>query len=110
MAMQTVDHFINEAIGRPVFAKETGYSPQVISRAIADNLMPAGWYRDVRDLCRRLGKPCPDHLFRWVDKRRPLISPPEGAEATAEGPAARSGAAPVETHGVAPASAQEAAE
>lgn len=68
--MLTVETFINDTIGRDRFAKATGYGPQVISRAIVENIMPAGWYRDVRDVCGGLGVEVPDHLFRWTDKRK----------------------------------------
>lgn len=68
--METVATFINDTIGRETFAKVTGHSQQVISRAIVENIMPAGWYRDVRTLCRAKRVAVPDHLFRWVDKRR----------------------------------------
>ena len=80
--MENVATFINSTIGREEFAKSTGYGPQVISRAIVDNIMPAGWYRDVRDLCEAKGVAVPDHLFRWVDKRKgPSQSQqPEAAE------------------------------
>lgn len=76
----TVDHFINNVIGRAAFTEATGYSQQVVSRAISENLMPAGWYRDVRDLCAVRREPCPDHLFRWVDKRRSPDPSREAAE------------------------------
>lgn len=68
--METVASFINETIGREAFAKATGFSQQVISRAIVENIMPAGWYRDVRALCGAQCVAVPDHLFRWVDKRK----------------------------------------
>ena len=73
--MQTVSDFI-EAVGRDKFTTETGYSAQVISRAITDNIMPSGWYVTVRDaVCAPRRISVPEHLFRWADKRKsPSVS------------------------------------
>ncbi len=67
--MQTVTEFI-EGVGRERFTAETGFAPQVISRAIVDNIMPAGWYLAVRSICERDKIGVPEHLFRWADKRK----------------------------------------
>lgn len=67
--MQTVDEFI-KTIGRADFTEETGFSPQVISRAIVENIMPPGWFVAVRDLCASRGIETPEWLFRWADKRK----------------------------------------
>lgn len=68
--MQTVSDFIAK-VGRDRFTEGTGYSPQVISRAISENIMPAGWYVRVRDsVCNPLRIPVPEHLFRWDDRRK----------------------------------------
>jgi hypothetical protein len=74
--MKSVSAFI-EDIGRNKFAAETGYAQQVISRAISDNVMPPGWFLDVRDkVCANSGVAVPEHLFRWVDKRKsPELAP-----------------------------------
>ena len=74
-AMQTVAEFI-KYVGRDKFTTETGFSAQVISRAITDNLMPSGWYVTVRDVvCAPRRLPVPEHLFRWADKRKsPSVS------------------------------------
>lgn len=66
--METV-HDLIAKIGRDTFTAETGFSPQVISRAITENLMPSGWYLVVNDLCQRNGVETPQHLFRWADRR-----------------------------------------
>jgi hypothetical protein len=68
--METVATFI-ETIGRDAFLKATGHSQQVVSRAIAENVMPAGWYLNVRDLCQERQVAVPEHLFRWINKRKP---------------------------------------
>lgn len=65
--MRTVSEFI-EQVGRSDFTSWTGYTPQVISRAISENLMPSGWYMDVKSLCKDRGMDTPDHLFRWSKK------------------------------------------
>lgn len=73
--MQTVSEFIEE-VGRDKFTAETGYSAQVISRAITDNIMPPGWYVTVRDVvCGPREIAVPEHLFRWADKRKsPVVA------------------------------------
>lgn len=65
----TVSELI-EKIGRPRFTQATGYSPQIISRAMTENLMPSGWYPDVRALCEADGIDVPEHLFRWTNRRQ----------------------------------------
>ena len=67
--MDTVSDFITR-IGRDRFTKETGFLPQVISRAISENIMPAGWFPAVRDLCNASGEPVPEHLFRWTSRQK----------------------------------------
>lgn len=67
--METVEHLITK-LGRDRVAREAKLGQQVLSRAISENLMPAGWYPAIRDLCRDDGRECPEHLFRWADKRR----------------------------------------
>jgi hypothetical protein len=62
-------HDLISRIGRDRFTAETGFSPQVISRAIGDNLMPSGWFLAVDEICRRDGIETPRHLFRWADRR-----------------------------------------
>ncbi len=57
------------AVGRDRFTSETGFSPQVISRAITEDVMPSGWFLIVSDLCDRHGLETPQHLFRWADRR-----------------------------------------
>lgn len=82
--MMTVAEFINEQVGRERFAAETGYSQQVISRAIAENVMPAGWYRDVRALAAKAGCEAPDHLFRWAERRKRRRFPPAASSGSGE--------------------------
>lgn len=67
--MKTVSDMI-DTIGRGTFADRTGHGQQVISRAIRENVMPAAWYVDVRDLCAEMGVEVPEHLFRWSCKRK----------------------------------------
>ena len=59
-----------EIIGRDRFTAETGFKPQVISRAVVENIMPAGWYLAVRAICEREGIAVPEELFRWADRRK----------------------------------------
>lgn len=69
-AMQSVREFI-DTVGRDKFSAETGFSAQVISRAITENIMPSGWYVTIRDVvCSPRGIDTPEHLFRWADKRK----------------------------------------
>lgn len=69
LGMKTVEHLFAE-LGRDRIAREAGLKAQVLSRAVSENLMPSGWYPAIRDLCREDGRECPEHLFRWSDKRR----------------------------------------
>lgn len=66
---QTVESFL-EQHGRNAFASETGFSQQVISRAVVENMMPASWFVAVREFCARRGGDVPEHLFRWAHKSR----------------------------------------
>ena len=75
-AMQTVSDLL-ETIGRDRFMAETGFKPQVISRAVVENIMPSGWYLAVRTICEREGVAVPDELFRWSDKRKSPVHAPE---------------------------------
>lgn len=60
----TVAGFIDH-VGRQKFEAELGHTPQVVTRAIRKNTMPAHWFRDVRDWCVANGFSCPEHLFQW---------------------------------------------
>lgn len=62
--MDTVAELIT-AIGRPRFTEAIGRGPQVVSRAIRENILPAAWFPIVRDLCAEAGRPVPERLFRW---------------------------------------------
>lgn len=75
----TVADFIAQA-DREAFVGETGFAQQSVSRAIAENLMPASWYRDVRNFCAARDLPVPEHLFRWIDKRKSPDKPREAAQ------------------------------
>lgn len=59
---ETVEQFVAE-VTRPVMRGALGVSTQVISRAVAENRMPASWYLALREVCLRLGRDVPDHLF-----------------------------------------------
>lgn len=63
----TVQEFIAH-VGRDEFKRSLGYSPQLISRAVSENVMPARWFLRVRDLCSAFGVPTPEHLFK-MDRR-----------------------------------------
>ena len=67
--MKTVTEFLN-TVGRQDFRASTGIPEQSLTRAISDNLMPAAWFRDVRDFCTERGIEVPEGLFRWSDKRK----------------------------------------
>lgn len=67
--MENVSEFL-DTVGRVDFTEQTGLSPQSISRAVAENMMPAGWYPLVREVCASAGVAVPEHLFRWSDKRK----------------------------------------
>lgn len=51
-------------LGRDRIRREANHGHQVLTRAVADNLMPAHWYFDIRRMCEEDGIPCPEHLFR----------------------------------------------
>lgn len=55
-----------QSLGRKRIALKTGFSQQVLSRALVDNIMPAGWYPAIRDICDEADIECPEHLFRWA--------------------------------------------
>lgn len=57
-------------VGRQRFQDEIGKSTQLMTRAIDDGMMPAHWFRDVRDWCVRNQIDVPEHLFRWEVKPR----------------------------------------
>lgn len=61
-------------IGRADFAQDGGFSQQSISRAITENMMPAGWYIAVRRMCGARDIATPEHLFRWAENRKNQIS------------------------------------
>lgn len=73
---KTVRDFI-EAVGRSNFQDSLGHSTQVITRAIADDTMPAHWYVPVRDWCAEIGIVAPEHLFKW--SRKPPAVPTQFA-------------------------------
>jgi phenylpyruvate tautomerase PptA (4-oxalocrotonate tautomerase family) len=57
-----------EHVGRDAFTKDLGHTPQVVSRAIIEDVMPAHWYVGVRDLCAGRGFTVPESLFKWGRK------------------------------------------
>ena len=61
--METVADLFT-ALGRDRIRKEAGHGHQVLTRALADNVMPAHWYFDIKRLCDERGLECPEHLFR----------------------------------------------
>lgn len=67
--IKTVRSFLNE-VGRDKFQLELGHSTQVVTRALADNLMPAHWFVEVRDWAAKRGIDAPEYLFRF--NRKPL--------------------------------------
>lgn len=75
----TVADFIASA-DRDAFVAHTGFAQQSVSRAITENLMPSSWYLDVRDFCEQRSLPVPEHLFRWIGKRKSPDKPREAAE------------------------------
>lgn len=54
-----------EHVDRDRFQTTLGHTPQVVSRAIARNVMPAHWFLGVRGLCNELGILTPENLFQW---------------------------------------------
>jgi hypothetical protein len=65
---ETVRDFIAH-VGRDRFQTATGYSTQLVTRALSTGLMPSGWYLNVRSFCNTLGVMVPEHLFRWDQKQ-----------------------------------------
>lgn len=61
--MQTVTELF-ATLGRDRIRRECGHGHQVLTRAVAENVMPAHWYFDIRHLCAESGIECPEHLFR----------------------------------------------
>lgn len=59
-----------EQVGRSRFEKAINAPTQSVSRALGDGLMPAHWFRDVRDWCVANQIDVPEHLFRWDPKPR----------------------------------------
>lgn len=72
---KSVRSFLKE-VGRDSFQSELGKSPQVVTRAIKDNLMPAHWYIEVRDWAEAKGVSAPEYLFRF--DRKPADSKQNG--------------------------------
>lgn len=62
--MKTVSDFF-KSVNRQAFGEFTGFKQQAISRAIADNVMPSGWYMLTRKYCEENEIDVPDGLFRW---------------------------------------------
>lgn len=65
-------------VGREDFLTALGHSTQVVTRAVAENKMPAHWYVGVRALCEQKGVEVSEDLFRW--SRKPP-SPTQNANA-----------------------------
>lgn len=83
-AFKTVASFL-DVVDREKFQNELGYSTQVVTRAKADNIMPAHWFVPVRDWCADRGVDAPEHLFKWsrksplpTEKRRNDSAPVQG--------------------------------
>ena len=60
----TFDSFL-DLVGRQRFQDDLGKSTQLVTRAKSDGIMPAHWFRDVRNWCVRNQIDVPEHLFRW---------------------------------------------
>lgn len=67
-AIPTVKALV-KTIGRDRFQSALGHKPQVVSRAMAEGVMPAHWYWGVRDLCNAVGVVTPEHLFKGYQDR-----------------------------------------
>lgn len=50
--------------GRQTFEKEIGVKTQLVTRALAEEVMPPRWYLAVRKFCEARGVGVPDHLFK----------------------------------------------
>jgi hypothetical protein len=76
--MNDVSKFLKVA-NRQDFRKALNLSDQSLTRAISENVMPAGWYAGARDFCDGLGVELPEHLFRWHDRmdRLPITNEAE---------------------------------
>ena len=57
-----------EQIGRDRFTAELGHAPQVVSRAVTEDRMPAHWFVGVRDICKANGITVSEALFKWTRK------------------------------------------
>lgn len=68
-APQTIKDLI-EIADRQTFEKEVAVKTQLVTRALADNIMPTRWYIAVRDYCAARGFDVPDHLFKWHDAKQ----------------------------------------
>lgn len=69
LVMQTVRSFI-EQVGRREFEVHLDVSAQAVSRAMTDNIMPAGWYLGAAEIAAAKKVPVSKDLFRWTHKIR----------------------------------------
>lgn len=69
-----------EKLGRDRITREQGHTPQVLSRAAIDGLMPAHWYPGIRAMCEAEAIACPHELFRW-ERKKPERRDKEGRAA-----------------------------
>jgi hypothetical protein len=67
---ETVKDFIAR-VGRKDFEKALGHKTQVVTRAIADGVMPAHWFFACRDWCSENGIEVPEYLFRQSHTPKP---------------------------------------
>ncbi|MGB1214937.1 MAG: hypothetical protein ACPG4X_16335 [Pikeienuella sp.] len=63
---KSLEEFL-DLVGRQRLQNGIGRSTQLMTRAVAEGLMPSSWYRDVRDWCVVNQFDVPDHLFKWSD-------------------------------------------
>jgi hypothetical protein len=65
MPGMTQAHHIIDALGRAELAARLGVKESAVAKARVNRIMPAAWWRVVKDMAADKGIECPDHVFSW---------------------------------------------